>query len=227
MLSSTPLIESRQLPQSIEVAASPLGSIQASKLPELHFTTIQAVVEQLKSENIPIRKIQSWLNRITKEFKLPTLGQWSYTLASVKHILANWIKARKLYDQPEEHIHKITSGIDGSVWIQGVTNDSLNGEGHQNIYYPLDSISEQELQQKVQQLGEIAQVKTPRTRIVLKRLLKKYGNFFMTKGMKFAGTVKTEHHIDLKDGYKVQHYTLPKGCMKPKRKAGERSKKAL
>ena len=29
---------------------------------------------------------------------------------------------------------------------------------------------------------------------------------FMTKGMAIQGTVKTQHHIDLKDGYRVQHY---------------------
>ena len=28
----------------------------------------------------------------------------------------------------------------------------------------------------------------------------------MTKGMKIAGTVKTKHGIELKDGAKIQHY---------------------
>ena len=46
---------------------------------------------------------------------------------------------------------------------------------------------------------------TYRTRTFLKKLLKKSGNLFMPKGMKIAGTVKTENHIDLKEGYKVQH----------------------
>ena len=31
----------------------------------------------------------------------------------------------------------------------------------------------------------------------------------MTKGIIIAGTVKTEHHIDLKEGYKVQQYPPP------------------
>ena len=84
------------------------------------------------------------------------------------------------------------------------------------MYYPLGGISEQELQQKAQQLGEQAQVKSPRTRTVLKKLLKKYGNLFITKGMKIAGKVKTEHHIDLKEGYKVQQYPPHRLGMKQK-----------
>ena len=44
---------------------------------------------------------------------------------------------------------------------QDASKNSLNCERHQNMYYPLEGISEQELQQKVQQLGEQAQVKSP------------------------------------------------------------------
>ena len=95
------------------------------------------MIDQLKTKDIPIWKIRSWLKlpvynptvftvEITKEFILPTLDQWSSTLASLKYIVANWVKARKLYAHPEEHIHMITSGIDGSVWKQGVNKDSLN-----------------------------------------------------------------------------------------------------
>ena len=136
-LSLTPNIESTQLPQSLEAAASPLGSNRADKLPDLHLPTIQAMIDQLKTKDIPIWKIRSWLKlpvynptvftvETTKEFILPTLDQWSSTLASLKYIVANWVKARKLYAHPEEHIHMITSGIDGSVWKQGVNKDSLN-----------------------------------------------------------------------------------------------------
>ena len=40
----------------------------------------------------------------------------------------------------------------------------------------------------------------------MKKLLKKHGDLFMTKGMKIAGTVKTTHSIQLKEGFKVKHF---------------------
>ena len=58
----------------------------------------------------------------------------------------------------------------------------------------------------MQQLAEAARVKAKRTREALKLMLKKYGNLFMTKGMKIAGTVKTTHGIELKENAKTQHY---------------------
>ena len=94
------------------------------------------------------------------------------------------------------------------------------------MYFPLDDISPTDFSRKVQQLGTDAQVKTARTRTVLKQMLKQYKNLFMTKGMAIQGTVKTQHHIDLKDGYRVQHY-LPQRLGEKQKEVQEEEVKKL
>ena len=120
------------------------------------------------------REILKWFNlfnhnplafkeEVLNKFQLPKTDDVTCSL----HTIRLAIKRRKLYDGRRELVHRIVSGIDGDVWVQGVRQDSLNGEGHQDMYYPLDEISPADFNRKVQQLGTTAQVKTARTRPVL------------------------------------------------------------
>ena len=76
--------------------------------------------------------------------------------ASMRAAMANELRRRKLYD--DDTVFKISSGIDGKVWVNGVEKDSMSGEGHQDQYYP-DSPTPEVLQAKVQQLAESAKVR--------------------------------------------------------------------
>ena len=88
--------------------------------------------------------------------------------ASMRAAMANKLQRRKIFGIVL--VHKITSGVDGKVWVNGVEKDSMSGEGHQDQYYP-DSPTLEELHYKVQQLAETAKVRAKRTREALKVML--------------------------------------------------------
>ena len=123
-------------------------------------------------------------------------------MTAVKQAMAHEIRRRKLYD---EETYKITSGVDGQIWVHGIEKDSFSGEGHQDQYYPLEERTKEELQQKVKNLARQAAVKAKRTREHLHKMLNKYTGLFMTKGRKIEGTVQTRHRIGLKEDHKIQH----------------------
>ena len=213
-----PKTEFRPIQQQVEKAASEQAEAGTKKFPvtgAIAINRISRVLSTWKNKKVSetggrmlnqsYHNHSAFWNQAKAKFDLPQTPQ-PKLLTAIQYALASDLQKRKIWHQPIDTVSRIVSGIDGKIWIHGVEKDSLTGEGHQDQYHPLGGPAEGELKKKVAALAGLVKAKEKRTRAQLKHMLNKYSHLFMTKGMAIEGTVKTQHRIQLKKDFRVQHY---------------------